>query len=377
MTASKAKSAPSAADPALAGKDPAVFPISDRPLVAETRPEALNDDTTPTEKFFVRNNGKVPAFSGDPERWTLSIDGEVNNPLAFSLGEIKSKFAHVTQRMVLECGGNGRAYFSPETEGVQWHHGGAGCAEWTGVRLRDVLQAAGLKETARFTGHFGTDPALDAQHVSPPISRGIPIAKAIEENTLLVFAMNGEDLLPIHGFPLRLIVPGWTGSVSHKWLSRILIRKDRHDGTLMDPWHYRVPASPAKHGDKFDPATFVDLESMPVRSIITSPAEDARVARNTPLVVRGAAWAGDQTVRLVEISKDRGATWLEAELSAPKNPYDWTRFTSSVSFTTSGAQEIWSRATDGFGKAQPNEAQGWNPQGYGANPVHRIRVVVN
>jgi sulfite oxidase len=375
LSDSAPRRAPAAADPALAGKDPGVFVISERPLVAETRPEALDSDTTPTDKFFIRNNGKVADAAADAERWRLSIDGEVSNTLLLSLGEIRSKFEQVTQRMVLECGGNGRAFFSPPAEGVKWHHGGAGCAEWTGVRLRDVLSAAGLKETARFTGHFGADPALDAAHVSPPISRGIPIAKAMDANTLLVFAMNGEALLPVHGFPLRLIVPGWTGSVSHKWLTRILIRKDRHDGTLMDPWHYRVPPQPMQHHDEFDPATFVDLESMPVRSIITSPAEDARIGKS--FEVRGAAWAGDQTVRLVEISTDKGASWQRAELSAPKNPYDWTRFTLRVSFGASGTHEIWSRATDSAGKVQPNEAQGWNPHGYGANPVHRIRVFVN
>jgi sulfite oxidase len=376
MTASTQEKARKAdLDPAITDKHPGVFPISGKPLVAETRAEALDDDTTPTEKFFIRNNGRTPAPAGDPEQWTLAIDGEVGRAVSFTLGEIKAKFPHITQRMVLECGGNGRAYFSPQADGVQWHHGGAGCAEWTGVRLRDVLQFAGLKETARFTGHFGADPALDAQHPSPPISRGVPIAKAMDENTLLVFAMNGKPLLPIHGFPLRLIVPGWVGSVSHKWLTRILIRKDRHDGTLMDPWHYRVPQAPTQHGDQFDPMTFVDLESMPVRSILTSPAQDAKVSKTVS--VRGAAWAGDQTVRLVEISADRGASWQRAELSPPKNSYDWTRFTATVTFATSGAQEIWSRATDSAGKTQPNEAQGWNPHGYGANPVHRIAVNVN
>jgi sulfite oxidase len=377
VTASKLRTLPPVAetDPAFGGKDRRVVVIGEKPLVAETLPEALDDDTTPTEKFFIRNNGRIPPPVEDPSRWTLSIDGEVRHALALSLGEIKAKFQHVTQRMVIECGGNGRAFFSPEAEGVQWHHGGAGCAEWTGVRLRDVLLAAGLKETARFTGHFGADPALDENHPSPPISRGIPIAKAMDENTLLVFAMNHAPLQPVHGFPLRLIVPGWTGSVSHKWLTRILIRKDRHDGTLMDPWHYRVPRELTHHGDRFDPTTFVDLESMPVRSIITSPAEDARTGRS--LTVRGAAWAGDQTVRLVEVSTDRGATWQRAELATPKNPYDWTRFTAQASFPASGSQEIWSRATDSAGKTQPNEAQGWNPHGYGANPVHRIFVSVN
>jgi sulfite oxidase len=360
------------ADPALEGKALGVAVIQERPLVAETRPEALDDDTTPAGKFFIRNNGKVPEATRDPERWTLVIDGEVDRALELSLGEIKAKFPHVTQRMVLECGGNGRSFFVPKAKGVQWHHGGAGCAQWTGVRLRDVLQAAGLKETARFTGHFGDDPAVDGSD-STPISRGIPIGKALDPNTLLVFAMNGAPLLPVHGFPLRLVVPGWTGSVSHKWLNRILIRRDRHDGALMDPWSYRVPKNPVLPGDNIDPTTFVDLEAMPVRSIITSPAENAVVAANMPLLVRGAAWAGDQTVRRVEVSKDKGGSWQKADLTAPENPYDWTRFSASISLLP-GAHEIWSRATDSAGQGQPDEAEGWNPQGYGANPVHKVVV---
>jgi sulfite oxidase len=360
------------ADPALEGKGPGISVIAEQPLVAETRPEALDDETTPTEKFFVRNNGKIPQPVRDPECWTLAVDGEVDRALALSLGEIKAKFPHVTQRMVLECGGNGRAFFSPEAEGVQWRHGGAGCAEWTGVRLCDVLQAAGLKDSARFTGHFGADPALEGEP-SPPISRGIPIGKALDPNTLLAFKMNGEALLPVHGFPLRLIVPGWVGSVSHKWLTHILIRKDRHDGTLMDPWSYRVPKNPVLPGDEIDPTTFVDLESMPVRSVITSPAANETVSAAKPITVRGAAWAGDQAIRLVEISQDKGATWQRAELAPPINPYDWTRFSTSV-LLAAGIHEFWSRATDNAGKVQSNEAEGWNPHGYGANPVHKIVV---
>jgi sulfite oxidase len=360
------------ADPALAGKTADVSVIQQQPLVAETRPEALDDDTTPAEKFFIRNNGKVPEATRDPERWMLSIDGEVDQALSLSLSEIKAKFPAVTQRMLLECGGNGRAFFSPKADGVQWHHGGAGCAEWTGVRLRDVLQAAGLKETARFTGHFGADPALEGQ-TPPPLSRGIPIGKALDPNTLLVFAMNGEALLPVHGFPLRLVVPGWVGSVSHKWLTRILIRKDRHDGAKMDPWSYRVPKNPVLPGDDIDPTSFVDLEAMPVRSIITSPAEKETVAASRPLIIRGAAWAGDQTIRLVEVSKDKGVSWQRAELTEPTNAYDWTRFSAVVSLDE-GAHELWSRATDAAGQVQPNDAEGWNPHGYGANPVHKVAI---
>ena len=135
------------------GKNEALVVLGERPLVAETPESLLDDDTTPTEKFYIRNNGQIPEPAKDPEAWKLVIDGEVNNKLELSLGELKSKYKMVTHRMVLECGGNGRSAFSPPARGNQWTNGGAGCAEWTGVALADVLKAAGLKPSAKYTAH--------------------------------------------------------------------------------------------------------------------------------------------------------------------------------------------------------------------------------
>ena len=175
--------------------------------------------------------------------------------------------------MVLECGGNGRSFFIPQARGNQWTNGGAGCAEWTGVRLADVLRAAGVKPSAVFSGHYGADPHLSGDATKSALSRGVPIKKLMDESNLLVWEMNGKPLEPIHGFPLRLIIPGWPGSVSAKWLTRIWLRDKVHDGQGMGGTSYRVADQADAAGQQGRRgATSRILESMPVRSIITKPA---------------------------------------------------------------------------------------------------------
>jgi DMSO/TMAO reductase YedYZ molybdopterin-dependent catalytic subunit len=356
------------------GKSDKLVVLGDRPLVAETPENVLDDDTTPTDKFFVRNNGPTPEAASNPDSWKIVIDGEVNQKLELTLGELKSRFRPVTRRLVLECGGNGRSYFTPQARGNQWTNGGAGCAEWTGVRLIDVLQAAGVKPSAVYTGHYGADRSL-ADPTKDAISRGVPIRKAMDENNLIVFAMNGQPLSNIHGGPVRLLVPGWPGSVSSKWLNRIWVRDKVHDGAGMGGTSYRVAIKPMVPGDRVDPDNFRDLESMPVRSIITTPANGTSFGKEVREVkLRGAAWAGDLTVRQVDVSIDYGATWHSAQLEGPKNPYDWQRWTATVRVPSEGYYEIWTRATDSKGLMQPHIAGNWNPQGYGANPMHRVAI---
>jgi DMSO/TMAO reductase YedYZ molybdopterin-dependent catalytic subunit len=358
------------------GKDERLVVLGERPLVAETPEHLLDDDTTPTAKFFIRNNGNIPEPVADPDKWRFVIDGEVNRKLELTVGDLKTKFPRVTRRMVLECGGNGRSFFTPPARGNQWTNGGAGCAEWTGVRLADVLRAAGLKPSAMFTGHYGSDRSL-ADNTKDAISRGMPIKKAIDEANLLVFAMNGEPLTNIHGGPLRLVIPGWPGSLSQKWLTRIWVRDRAHDGPGMGGTSYRVTIHPMVPGDKPDEKNFRDLESMPVRSIITNPANGTKLAKGTREIrLRGAAWAGDHTVRAVAISIDYGATWRPTQLAQPKNRYDWQRWTATIRVPSDGYYEIWARATDSRGIMQPHVAGNWNPQGYGANPPHRIAVLI-
>jgi len=350
--------------------------LGDKPLVAETQAQLLDDAVTPTDKLFIRNNGQVPD-AGDAKSWKIKVDGEVNTPLEFTVAEMIGRFPNVTYQLMLECGGNGRAFFTPEARGNQWTTGGAGCPVWTGVRLADVLKAAGLKSSAVYTGHYGKDPTLAGDTDKPTISRGMPIAKAMEEHTLIAFKLNGQDLPLIHGGPVRMLVPGWAGSLSTKWLTRIWIRDKEHDGPGMGGFSYRTPKKPIVPGSKGDDKDMAILESMPVRSIITFPADGARLPAGTKkLDLRGHAWAGDNEVKSVDISTDYGVTWKTTKVDAPKNKFAWQRFTGSVDLPTSGYYEVWSKATDTKGTTQPFQAANWNPQGYGGNPVTRIRVLV-
>ncbi|MGH7006218.1 MAG: molybdopterin-dependent oxidoreductase, partial [Alphaproteobacteria bacterium] len=245
--------------------------LGDRPLVAETPAHLLDDDVTPTEKFFVRNNGNPPEPGGDPDAWEITIDGEVNKPLKIKLGELKKRFRKASYVLQLECGGNGRSAFEPPARGNQWSVGGVGCARWAGVPLGDVLKAAGLKASAKYTAHYGADVHLSGNPETPTISRGMRLAKAMDPHTLIAFEMNGKPVPNIHGGPVRLIAPGWAGSLSHKWLKRIWIRDKEHDGPGMTGASYRVPTLPGIPGDaKFDTNTMRILESMPVRAVITN-----------------------------------------------------------------------------------------------------------
>jgi sulfite oxidase len=359
------------------GKHEGLVVLGDRPLVAETPEHLLDDEVTPTDKFFIRNNGQIPDATKEPDKWKLTVDGEVNNKLELTLGELKQRFKPVTRRLVLECGGNGRSFFTPQARGNQWTNGGAGCAEWTGVRLSDVLKAAGVKPSAVFTGHYGADPHLSGDPNRQALSRGVPIKKAMDENSLIAWAMNGQDLPAVHGFPLRLVIAGWPGSLSEKWLTRIWVRDKVHDGPGMGGTSYRVPVRPIVPGSNDDGKTFKELESMPVRAIVTSPANGTKLDAGTKeLKLRGAAWAGDQTVKEVAISIDYGASWHKTKLDKPKNKYDWQRFTATVKVPSDGYYEIWSRGTDARGLMQPHVAGNWNPQGYGANPMHRLAVLI-
>ena len=359
------------------GKDKGLVVLGERPLVAETPENLLDDETTPVGRFFIRNNGQIPETATNLDAWKIKIDGEVNTPLELSLGEIKQRFPARTYRMMLECGGNGRSFFSPPGRGNQWTNGGAGCAEWTGVPLKDLLAAAGVKPSGKFTGHFGGDPHLTGDTTKDAISRGMPIAKALEQHTLVVWAMNGQPLTNIHGAPMRLLVPGWAGSLSSKWLKRITVRNKPHDGQGMGGTSYRVPVTPIVPGSNNDGKSFRDLESMPVRGIITSPGNGTKLPPGTrALPLRGAAWAGDATVAAIDISIDFGQTWQRARQTAPKNRYDWSRWTHAVKLPSDGYFECWVRATDSTGKAQPLVAPNWNPQGYGANPINRVAVLV-
>lgn len=359
------------------GKEPLIN-RGERPLNLETPEHLLADDITPAAKMFVRNNGNPPEpLTGDWRAWKLKIDGEVNAPMEITIGELMSRFPNVTYQLMIECGGNGRSFFVPETRGNQWANGAASCARWTGVRLRDVLQAAGLKPSATYTAHYGADVHLSGDPNRPTISRGVRLEKAMEEHSLIAWAMNGEPIPLMHGAPLRLVLPGWAGSASQKWLTRIWIRDREHDGPGMTGTSYRVPVTPIVPGSRHDGTGFRILEEMPVRSVLTSTQNGQRFPAGTrSLALRGKAWAGERTVKAVHVSVDYGQSWSAMDVGDPANRYAWQVWSGAVALPSDGYFEIWYRATASDDRMQPHVAPNWNPAGYGANPISRAAILV-
>lgn len=345
-----------------------------QPWNMETPVHLLDDPVTPIEYMFVRNNGLLPAGL-DAETWTLTIDGEaVPEPRTYTLKELKTKFKHYTYQLVLECGGNGRAEVNPPTSGNQWGFGAVSCGAWTGVRLKDVLEDVGIADNATYIGYYATDRHLSGDPSKIVISRGVPMDKATEDETLLAFALNGEDIPYIEGYPLRLVVGGWPASVSGKWVERIAVRDRVHDGPKMEAPSYRVPKYPVEPGAQVPDEDMVIIESMPVKSIITYPKTGAVVKPGQRVKLRGKAWAGDLKVEKVEVSKDHGKTWQEAELDAPANRLAWQEWRAEIEFPEKGYYEIWVKATDENGVSQPMVIPGWNPRGYLNNATHRIAL---
>ena len=360
----------------MKGKEGLIL-LNDRPTNAETPAHLLDDDVTPYKHFFVRNNGLVPdtALQMNAEGWTLTIDGEVDTPLTLTLDDLKEKFEVITQRLVLECGGNGRAFFNPGASGNQWTTGAVGCADWTGVRLSDVLKAAGVKESAVYTGNYGNDPHLSGDPEKVAISRGVPIEKAMAEGGMIAWEMNGEPIPAIHGFPLRVINPGYPGSTSQKYLTRIWVRDQVHDGAKMTGYSYRLPAYPVAPGTEVPEADMEIMTEMPVKSLITFPQTGTQTTAGEASEVRGHAWSGSGDIASVDVSIDFGQTWVAAKLDPAKNKFAWQRFRVDVTLPEAGYYEVWARATDMNGRAQPPVVPGWNPRGYGNNMQHRIALI--
>jgi DMSO/TMAO reductase YedYZ molybdopterin-dependent catalytic subunit len=361
----------------LVGKSGLIV-LNDRPINIETPAHLLDDKVTPVERLFVRNNGTPPSLAGmNPDDWALELSGEsCVEPTRLTLKELKTRFRHVSLQLQIECGGNGRSEFYPPASGNQWTTGAIGCPQWTGVRLADVLEYCGVKDDAVYVAYEGADVHLSGDPTKRPISRGVPLAKALEKESLLAWAINGEPLPLMHGQPLRMICSGWPASVSGKWLNRILVRDRVHDGEKMTGRSYRVPCTPVAPGADVADENMCIIESMPVRSLVTYPRSGATHALGDALEVRGHAWAGDLSVRRQYTSIDFGATWQRARLERAVNHLAWQHWTQSIEFPEPGYYEIWARAEDSAGRSQPMVLPGWNPRGYLNNACHRIAVSV-
>ncbi|MEM9172157.1 MAG: molybdopterin-dependent oxidoreductase [Pseudomonadota bacterium] len=358
----------------IEGKDGLVL-LNDRPLNAETPPHLLADLVTPVRHHFIRNNG-IPPADVVAEQWRLRIVGAVNQPLTLSIDDLKREFDVVEMALQIECGGNGRASFNPAASGNQWTLGAIGNSRWRGVRLADVLTRAEVKASATYTGHLGADRHLSGDVSKQPLSRGVPIEKAMQHNVLLAFEQNGEPIHPHNGAPLRLVVPGWPGSCSQKWLTEIHLSDDVWRGAKMAPPAYSVPDYAPLPGEPISKDRFRTIESMPVKSLIATPRNGVRHTTLTgALPVAGHAWAGDRGVSRVEVSIDFGATWLPTRLDPPPNAGSWQAWRAAIHFPTVGYFEVWARAIDEAGVQQPF-AVAWNPKGYLNNAMHRVAVLV-
>ncbi|WP_411030520.1 sulfite oxidase [Spongiimicrobium sp. 3-5] len=356
--------------------DPQLVVLNNKPWNIEARAHLLDDKITPNKFMFIRNNGLIPEDI-DAASWKLTIDGEsVQQTKTYTLAQLKSKFQQHTYQLTLECGGNGRSEFDPPAKGNQWTIGAVSCATWTGVRLRDVLEDAGIKSDAVYVGYHAADIHLSRDPNKEPISRGAPMAKALQDETLLAFKMNGQDIPIAHGYPLRLVAGGWPASVSGKWINRISIRNKIHDGTKMTGTAYRVPCNPVGPGEKVKDEDMCIIESMPVKSLITYPKSGATLNMGKKLNIRGHAWAGELEVSKMEYSIDFGATWHTCPVEKPVNRLAWQHFSASISFPKKGYYEVWARATDTQGISQPMLLPGWNPKGYLNNACHRIAVKI-
>ena len=351
--------------------------LNDRPFNIEAQAHLLDDKVTPNSKMFIRNNGLIPKEI-EESTWTLTIDGEsVNKRKTYTLQELKENFKSYTYQVTLECGGNGRSEFSPPAKGNQWTIGAVHCAKWTGIRLKDVLADIGLKNDAVYIGYHAIDSHLSGDVNKEAISRGMPIDKANQNETLIAYQMNDKPIPLVHGFPLRLIAGGYPASASGKWINRLSVRNKEHDGAKMKGMSYRVPKYPVAPGQDVPEKDMKIIESMPVKSLITYPKTGAIINKSKDLEVRGHAWAGESEVASMEYSIDFGATWHPCQLESPVNKLAWQHFKVKIAFPESGYYEVWAKAIDANGEQQPMLVPGWNPKGYLNNACHRIAVKVD
>ena len=349
--------------PALAGEEPLIVRM-DEPRNLETPLSELF--TGGNDKFFVRAHFAVPEVGAKGHK--LTVGGHVENKLELTLDDLK-KLGEVSREVVLECAGNGRVFLTPPAAGLQWGQGAVGQAKWTGVPLGAVLERAKLKAGAQTVVLVGADKgALPNSPGAVHFDRGIPLAKAKKDETLLVWGMNGEPLPTSHGGPLRALVGGWYGMASVKWLTKIVVLDKEHDGfwQTFDYSHW-VP-------NKEGLPQLVPVAAIQPKAVIVSPAPGAALKAGEGVAVKGIAWAGENAVAKVELSADGGKTWGEAKVgkSEPLKVAGWeAKFTPKAK----GPLEIVARCTDDRGNTQPAKRDA-NRRSYMINHLIPVEVVV-
>jgi len=353
--------------PSIPGKRPMIL-HNDRPEDLETPVRYFDSWITPVDAFFVRQHLPRPAKINGAE-YRLTVNGLVSKPLELSLADLQKLPQH-TLPAVIECTGNGRGFYRPKVPGIQWGRGAIGNAEWSGPRISEILKAAGATSSAAWLETDGADTGVAA---TPDFIRSLPMKKAMHPATILALKMNGQELPDIHGYPARLIVPGWDGTSSVKWVVRLSAAAEPNKGFFMNPG-YRYPKYSLPPGTPARPAELEVIEGMPVKSSITAPEEQAKLPLG-PVTIRGFAWAGEEAIEKVDVSTDGGSRWQAAELSQPKLPFAWRLWTLRWTPKEQGYYTILSRATDTAGRVQPIVSP-WNPSGYLWNAIDRVGVIV-
>ncbi|MBA3642568.1 MAG: sulfite oxidase [Chloroflexia bacterium] len=334
------------------GKDPRLISYSTTNF--GTPLELVESLRVPNELFFIRSNGPVSVDIA-PETWRLAVTGLVETELDLGLADLEAMPTRSITSF-LECSGNSRGRFRPEAEGTQWGNTGVGNAEWTGVSLSAVLDQAGVLDGAIDIVTQGGD--------FPEMQRGLPLEMARNPDTMLVWQMNGAPLPAPNGGPVRLLVPGWGGIASTKWIVGIDVIDRPFDG------HYNVESYVIinEAGQVVRPVTV-----MPVKSVITSPMPDAQLTAG-PQAVAGFAWSGYGGITKVEVSTDSGVTWVDAPIVDEAGRLSWVRFEAPWE-AVAGEAKLRSRATDERGLTQPDDAE-WNAKGYQMNGVYEVPVTV-
>ena len=328
--------------------------------------EALRYDITPIGMHYLLTHYDIPDV--DPHSFRLTIDGHVEHPRTLTLDELRDR-PSVIAEVTLECAGNGRALLEPRAISQPWLRGAVGTAAWTGTPLAPLLAETAPREGAIDVAFAGADHGLEGD-VEQDYERGLSLAEATRPDLLLAYEMNGQPLPPQHGFPLRLIVPGWYGMTQVKWLTRIRVLGRPFTG-YQNVTGYRLRAT------EDDPGT--PIERIRVRSLMAPPGfptfqPRTRVVDAGPVSLSGRAWSGTAPIVRVEVSADDGATWADATLGPEPQPHAW-RWWSFTWDAHPGRYSLCSRATDGDGVVQPDRPE-WNVGGYLNNAVERIPVEV-
>lgn len=351
--------APAASPPVIPGKETLTV-RSSRPINLETPLGELTSYYTPDALFFVRNNLDSPVI--DPAQWVLRIEGEVDQPLMLRLDDLR-KLPMVTEDVLIECAGNGRAFHRPRASGIQWEYGAVGNQSWKGVRLADVLAMAKVRATGRHVAFDGADRPPTPQ--APDFIRSIPLWKAWESHTIIALEMGGKPLPQLHGGPARVLVPGFVGSASIKWVERITLLPEEFDGFYMKS-NYTTPRADNEK-------EVYSLQSLEVKSVIASPREGAKLPAGSA-AIGGWAWSGEGELTGIDISTDGGQTWAAGTFVGPWQRYSWRKWEYGWD-AKPGSHTLMARATDSLGRVQPAR-RAFNRLGYRWNVIHAVRVDV-